>query len=475
MLADAGLSPTEDTEEVSRNGRRVAIVGSGASGCYAAEAILKGDSGARVDVIERLPTPFGLIRYGVAPDHPGTKAVTRTLERVLGDRRVEFYGGVAVGRHVSLQALRERYDAVVLATGVNRDRRLDVPGEDLLGVVASGRFASWYNDHPLADDLRESLSAARDVLIVGAGNVALDVARVLAKETRAFDGSDISDAVLAALSAGPARRIVVAARRGPAQSRFAPAELRELIRTAPGRVFIEPSSRRCFAEAGIAPSPVVRELAALPDRPDPPPGPEVGTTIEFRFDACPVEFLSAAGDSSRVGAAVLSTGRAGSLGATTVAVDLAITCIGYEYADTLGLPTESGMLRHDDGRVDAGLYVVGWAKRGPSGTIGTNRADSYKVAARLLDDCRPRRRRNDGTPGIESILREAGLSWVDFDGWKRIDAREAAPPNSRRARRKLRELAALMEIGARIAPSPPREHRDPEPSAMRSEGQRWTA
>lgn len=471
MLADAGVSPTEGADEVSGDGLRVAIVGSGASGCYAAEAVLKGDPAARVDVIERLPTPFGLIRYGVAPDHPGTKAVTRTLERVLGERRVAFYGGVAVGRHVSLQALRERYDAVVLATGVNRDRRLDVPGEDLLGVVASGRFASWYNDHPLADDLGESLSTVRDVLIVGAGNVTLDVARVLAKERSAFDGSDISDPVLAAFAAGPARRIVVAARRGPAQLRFSPAELRELIRTAPGRVFIEPSSRRSFADPGIAPSPVFRELAALPDRPDPPPCPEVGTIIEFRFDVCPVEFLPASGDSVRVGAAVLSAGRAGSSDTTTVAVDLAITCIGYEYADTLGLPTDSGMLKHDDGRVDTGLYVVGWAKRGPSGTIGTNRADSHKVVARLLEDCRPRRRRGNGTPGIESILREAGLSWVDFDGWKRIDAREAAPANSRRARRKVRELATLMEIGARVAPSPPGPCRDPESSAMRSEEQ----
>lgn len=475
MLSLAGLSPTVDSAEVSPNGRRVAIVGSGASGCYAAEAILKGDPDAQVDVIERLPTPFGLIRYGVAPDHPGTKAVTRTLERVLGDTRVAFYGGVAVGRHVSLQALRECYDAVVLATGVNRDRRLDVPGEDLLGVVASGRFASWYNDHPLADDLRETLATARDVLIVGAGNVALDVARVLAKERSAFDGSDISDPVLMALAAGPARRIVVAARRGPAQSRFAPVELRELIRSAPGRVFIEPSSRRTLSGVCIAPSPVVRELAALPDRPDPPPSPEAGATIEFRFDASPVEFLRASGDPARVAAAVLSTESAGSASTTTIAVDLAITCIGYEYADTLGLPTDSGMLRHDEGRVDAGLYVVGWAKRGPSGTIGTNRADSYKVAARLLEDCPAGRRRSDGSPGVESILREAGLPWVNFDGWKRIDAREATPPQSGRARRKIRELESLMEIGARVAPPFPRECRDPESSTMRSAGRRWTA
>jgi ferredoxin--NADP+ reductase len=474
MLAEAGVLPTGGKHGAG-GGRRVAVVGSGASGCYAAEAILKGDPGARVDVIERLPTPFGLIRYGVAPDHPGTKAVARTLERTLGDTRVAYYGGITVGRHVSLQALRERYDAVVVATGVNRDRRLGVPGEDLFGVVGSGRFASWYNDHPLADDMRESLSTARDVLIVGAGNVALDVARVLAKERSAFDGSDISDPVLAALAVGRPRRIVIAARRGPEQSRFAPAELRELIRTAPGRVFIEPTSRRSFVASAAEPSSVVRELAALPDRPEAPAGLEAETIIEFRFDAVPIEFLGASLASKRIAAAVLATGGEGPPGAISIPVDLAITCIGYEYADTLGLPTDSGAVLHDEGRVDHGLYVVGWAKRGPSGTIGTNRADSYKVVARLLEDTHSRRHRCDGKTGVESLLLEAGLAWVDFDGWKQIDARETATPGHVRGRRKIRELAALLEIGARLPPPPAIEIHETVPSTPSTRGQRWNA
>ncbi|MGE3861736.1 MAG: FAD-dependent oxidoreductase [Burkholderiaceae bacterium] len=442
MCSDDTVASAATAQRSSAGGRHVAIVGSGASGCYAAEALLKGDAELRVDVIERLPTPFGLIRYGVAPDHQGTKAVTRTLERVLDNPRVAFFGGVTVGRQLSLAVLDRLYDAVILATGVNRDRALGIGGETLDGVVGSGRLASWYNDHPLADALGPAVAAARKVVIVGAGNVALDVARVLTKEPAAFAGSDIADDVLAALRQAPGRRIVVLARRGLHEARFSPGELRELIRMMPGRVFVEARSRHACEPPAAAASPVIRELLALPEPPAALSSHQA--TIEFRFDCRPTAFLPARPGSTRLGAVAIEAAGGGTV---VEAADLAVTCIGYDHADALGLHTATGRLTHEDGRVRERLYVVGWAKRGPSGTIGTNRADSHKVAARVLAESQSQPERQSEAGGLRAMLQASGHRWVDLDGWRRIDAEERRCAGSGRLRRKLRRLDALLALG----------------------------
>lgn len=429
--------------EPARAGRRFAVVGSGASGCYAVEALLRHDPAILVDVIERLPTPFGLIRHGVAPDHQGTKAVTRTLERFLGHPRVRYFGSVTVGRDISLEDVRSLYDGVILATGVNRDRKLGLPGEDLRGVMGSGMFAGWYTDHPEAVDAGALLAHARHAVVIGAGNVALDVTRQLAKRPHDQTGTDISPAVEQGLAQAPLRSIHLVGRSGLGATRFSLHELKELERIAAGRIALDPGSRTLGTPAGGEPSAVERQLLALPDAPTDPGDRFV--CLHFGWE--PVAFVPAAGDPQRLGAVRWRVRHAdGSAHERELPADVAITCVGYDFHDRFGLGAINGVLQNVDGRIGDRLYVVGWAKRGPSGTIAMNRLDSHAVVAMA---CAEVASSATARPGIEPVLRRRGQAWVDFQGWKRIDQMEIAAAAPGRVRRKLATRAELMSAGAR--------------------------
>lgn len=428
--------------------RRYAVIGSGPAGCYMAEALLRGDPEARVDVIERLPTPFGLVRYGVAPDHQGTKAVTRTLGRILENERIGFYGGVDVGRDVPLDELRRQYDATVLATGLNRDRRLQIPGERLDGVLGSGALACWYNDHPLGQDFSPQVARSRDVLVIGAGNVSLDVARLLLKQADGFANSDLSPAVQQALCQQQERRVVIAVRRGPEHVKFSLAELKELVRELPGRVRIDAHTHEAWAalsaERAAEGDAVLQALLSLPvaragvvEAPGQP-------TVEFRFQAQPLEFLPTDDNPERVGSVVIARSCSDTTVTETLRIDLAVSCIGYEQTNRLQLPVIDGVVRNDAGQVGDRLYVVGWAGRGSSGTIGLNRTDSHRIAARVLQEPAAA----DDRSGIEALLRARGLKWVDYPGWKRIDVRETEQAREGRCRLKLRRIPELMSAAA---------------------------
>ena len=401
----------------------IAIIGSGPAGCYLADHLLRLLPNASIDVIERLPVPFGLIRYGVAPDHQGTKAVARVFDRVLSRDRVRFFGNVEVGRDVRLEELRSLYDAVVLATGASIDRQLGVPGEELPGVVGSGAFVGWYNMHP--DRNPPAIDGVRSAVIIGNGNVALDVARILAKDSTELSGSDLSQETLAWLAAQPIETIHIVGRRRAADAKFNDHELAELgtlQRAQP--VIADPESL-------TGDSAVVKTLRSFAEN-----ARTASVTINFHFSLTPLAF---AGDN--ILQAVQFDSPTGEV--TEIPAQLAVTCIGYETRACCTAEPANGVFANDNGRIGEGLYVVGWAKRGPSGTIPTNRVEAQQVAQRITQEITNGNRR--GRQGLQHLLEQRGVAWVDYAGWKRIDAAELARADAQCCRRKLRTTAEMLD------------------------------
>jgi ferredoxin--NADP+ reductase len=387
---------------------RVAIVGAGPSGFYAADGLLRGQPDLRIDLIDRLPTPFGLVRAGVAPDHQGTKAVVRQFERLLAQPDVRFAGNVEIGRDLSWDELRAGYDAVIVATGMVIDRKLGVPGEELPHVWGSWKFVAWLNGHP---DFRQGpdLSAVRRVAVIGNGNVALDVARLLAKGLEEMARTDIVPEAAAAIAAAPLTDIHVIGRRGPQHASFTNNELAEMGRI--GRAVALADAAALAVEAPASdPTPerlrktknleILRGFAA--NEPGSKP-----LSVHFRFNSAPLAI--------RPGEIELSSG--------TLPADLVITCIGY---------------RGEDLPMGEGVFAVGWARRGPTGTIPANRADSHAVAREVLAWLRERDPKSGPDPMPPSI---------DVAGWRRIDKAEiAAGGPLGRPRIKLIDWKSLLDI-----------------------------
>jgi NADPH-dependent 2,4-dienoyl-CoA reductase/sulfur reductase-like enzyme len=387
---------------------RVAIVGAGPSGFYAADGLLRGRPDLRIDIIDRLPTPYGLVRAGVAPDHQGTKAVVRQFDKLLDQPDLRFAGNLDIGRDLTWDELVESYDAVVVATGMVIDRKLGIPGEDLPHVWGSWRFVAWLNGHP---DFREGpdLSAVKSVAVIGNGNVALDVARLLAKTPDEMVKSDIVPEAAAAIAAAPLKDIQVIGRRGAEQASFTPNELAEMGRLARAVAVADASVLDAVAPAAD-PTPErlrkAKNIETLKGFAAHKPG-EKPVTVHFRFHETPKAI--------RPGEVDLSTG--------TVPADLVVTCIGY---------TGEAFPEAD------GVFAVGWARRGPSGTIPTNRADSHAVAKEViawLEDRDPK-----SGPDILPLA-------VDAEGWRRIDKAEVAAGAAQgRPRVKLVDRQALLDI-----------------------------
>jgi NADPH-dependent glutamate synthase beta subunit-like oxidoreductase len=413
----------------------VAVVGTGPSGCYAAEGLARKVPGCRIDVIDRRPVPYGLIRAGVAPDHQTTKGASRVLDRLFEKGQAAFLGGVEVGRDVSLDELRALYDAVVVATGPVADRTLACPGADLPGVVGSGAFSRWYNADA-ADG--PDLAHVRDVVVVGNGNVAIDAARVLAKTPAELARSDMAPTAEAAIAAAPVRSITVVGRRGPGETSFSVNELKELAHLVRATPVVDPAD---LADDG---APISNAAAMDVLRGFPAEAPEGRIPIRFRFRLAPAGF---AGEGRAERAAFARMRFSGGAWAPTgereeIPCDLAVTCIGYACAPGLGLSEEGGRVPNEGGRIADGLYVVGWAKRGPSGTIASNRTDSHEVAARLAAEVAPAGR--PGGEGLRALLAQRGVAAVDWEGWKRIDAAEAAAAGPDRVRAKFADPARLL-------------------------------
>lgn len=409
----------------------IAIVGSGPAGFYTAEAAQKqwGDDVA-IDIFDILPVPYGLIRFGVAPDHQSIKAVARRYEATANCDNCRFTGNVAIGTDVSIAELQQLYDAVVMATGAPNDKALSIPGANLANVFGSAAFVGWYNGHPRFADLDPDLSGETAV-VIGMGNVALDVARILAKTPAEFAGSDIVAHALDALAASRIKRIVILGRRGPHQIMMTPKELGELaqLERASPRVdprdlpdlgddaMLEPGHRKSVTH--------LRSFAAIPASHHA----DMDIEIDFDFFASPRAIL---GEGRVEGVEVEHTevkaGRAVGTGEIyRIPCSLVVSCIGYQSSPIAGLPFDerAGRFASDEGRILPGLYCVGWARRGPSGTIGTNRPDSFNVVERMAEDLKGASGKR-GRAGFDELAEKRGLKLVTFDDWKQIEAAEEA-------------------------------------------------
>jgi ferredoxin--NADP+ reductase len=409
--------------------RHIAVVGSGPAGYYTAEAAQKkfGDA-VRVDIIDRLPVPYGLIRFGVAPDHQSIKGVHKRYEAVNLSDNVRFVGNVTVGRDVSIAELNQFYDAVVLATGAPADRRLGIPGDDLPGVIGSAAFVGWYNGHPDFAGLDPDLTGPGAV-IVGNGNVALDVARILAKTRDEFLGADIVAHALDALDHSGIRRITLLGRRGPHQIAMTPKELGELGHLGRATPVVDlgdfpPIGEDALLEPGMRKSVThLRDFAAAA-------GPAKDIAIDFDFFAMPV----AVEGKDRVERIIVEKTRLdadlraiGTGERYVIPCHLVIACIGYQTPPITGVPYEHGRGRFasDEGRILPGLYCVGWARRGPSGTIGTNRPDGYAIIDMIAEDLTGTADK-PGRPALDALLDGRGVDIVTFRDWQKIDAAEIA-------------------------------------------------
>ncbi len=427
--------------------RRVAIIGSGPAGYYTAEACQKkfGDD-VCVDIIDRLPVPYGLIRTGVAPDHQSIKAVYRRYEAVNLSDNVRFVGNVTVGRDVSVEELQSRYDSGVLATGAPNDRALDIPGSNLPGVIGSAAFVGWYNGHPDFAALHPSLGGPGAV-VIGNGNVALDVARILAKTRGEFAGSDIVAHALDQLDASGIKRISVLGRRGPHQIAMTPKELGELGHLERATPVIDPADfppleEDALLEPGMRKS--VTHLRDFAGRTDPPKQ----ITMDFDFFAMPIA-IEGDGKVERVvvertklDAELRSVGTGETY---VIPASLVVACIGYSTPPIEGVPYEHGRGRfaNSEGRILPGLYCVGWARRGPSGTIGTNKPDGFGIVDLIAEDF-PSGTGKAGRPGLDALLQSRAVDVVTFRDWKRIEEAETANARDGSPREKFVDVGAMI-------------------------------
>jgi NADPH-dependent glutamate synthase beta subunit-like oxidoreductase len=427
--------------------RHIAIIGSGPAGYYTAEAAQKkfGDD-VRVDIIDRLPVPYGLIRFGVAPDHQSIKGVSKRYEAVNLSDNVRFVGNVTVGKDVSIAELQDLYDAVVLATGAPNDRALGIPGDDLPGVIGSAAFVGWYNGHPDFAALAPVL-AGPGAVVVGNGNVALDVARILSKTRAEFEGADIVSHALDALDHSGIKRITFLGRRGPHQIAMTPKELGELGHLARATPLVTPADLPpegddALLEPGMRKSVThLRAFAANPAEPK-------DITIEFDFFAMPIA-IEGDGKAERI--IVERTALDADLRSVptgeryVIPCGLVIACIGYQTPPIEGVPYEHGRGRfaNDEGRILPGLYCVGWARRGPSGTIGTNRPDGYAIID-LVDADSATTGTKQGRVGLDALLDARGVDIVTFRDWKAIDEAEIANARAGAPREKFIRIEEMI-------------------------------
>ncbi|MFI6601248.1 FAD-dependent oxidoreductase [Nonomuraea sp. NPDC050536] len=413
---------------------RVAVVGSGPAGLYTAEALIKqAQDPVEIDVLERLPTPYGLVRYGVAPDHTSIKSIANYLRKVLELPQVRFLGGVTLGEHLSVEDLLACYDAVVYCTGAMVDRHLNIPGENLPGSVAATDFVNWYCGHPDVPTDRFTLDSP-EVAVIGVGNVAVDVVRVLAKTADELSSTDVPHDVLERLAGSQVKAIHMIGRRGPEHAKFTLKELRELGELANADVCVRPDEavvlgadfpRQIRGNIDVLQSWAAREPVGRPRR------------LDVRFWLRPVEILG----SERVEGLRLERTRLSEEGRVvgtgefeTLPVGMVLRSVGYQSVPLPGVPfsTDTMTVPNQAGKVKDREYVAGWLKRGPTGVIGTNKSDAAETVRTLLAD-RPAGR----TAEIDDLLAARGVTPVSYADWMRIEEAEA-------------ELARTLGRGERV-------------------------
>lgn len=426
---------------------KVAVIGSGPSGFYTVDALLKGEKDVQIDIIDRLPTPFGLIRGGVAPDHQTTKKVARVYEKSALADGVAYYGNVEVGRDVSIEELKDMYDAIVLAVGAPRDRKLGIPGEDKVGVYGSADFVGWYNGHPDFTDLAPDLNTPT-VVVIGNGNVAVDAARVLVKTEEEMTATDLADHAADAIQASPITDVYMVGRRGPIEAKFTNVELREMGKLDNCLPVIDADQLPETVEGDWSDRDLrlkERNLATMKEFPDVDPTGKA-KRVHFTFYAKPAEILG--GDKVegiRMEATKVENGRSVGTGEFfNIACGLVIPAIGYFSDPFPGVPfdADNGIVVHDGGRVGDNIYAVGWIKRGPTGVIGSNKPDGDIAATQIFEDIAEGAK--PGRDALDPLLRERDVRVVSYQDWQSIDAAEVSGAKPGAPRRKFVTIEAMV-------------------------------
>jgi ferredoxin--NADP+ reductase len=438
------------------NPYRVAVVGSGPAGVYATDALVRSGVDVSVDIFDRLPTPYGLVRYGVAPDHPRIKSIIVALQKVLERDQVRFLGDVHVGVDVTTDELGELYDAVVFATGASVGRRLMIPGEDLAGVCSATDFVAWYSGHPDHAHLGDTFPLdTESVVVIGAGNVALDVARLLAKSPQDLAQTDMPPHVLHRLASSSIRDVHLVCRRGPEHAKFTAKELRELLELGDVATDLDGG----LLPAGADDPMTAANLKAFADLAARDVS-HAQRTLHFHFWSRPVELLDSGGSVAavrlekmhEVDGVMSPTGEVSELKAGMV-----VRSVGYHSTPVGTLPFDEarGTVPHDggrvvgpDGRTRSGQYVAGWVKRGPSGVVGTNRACAADTVSSILADLAGTSPRGAGADEIDRFLTERGIRPVTYGGWLSIDSEEQSRGQTLgRARTKIPDWETLRRVG----------------------------
>jgi ferredoxin--NADP+ reductase len=405
---------------------KIAIVGAGPAGFFTALAFQKAQNeevSYSIDMIERLPTPWGLVRSGVAPDHPKIKSVSKVFENIAKNPNFRLFANVDLGKDVYLKDLKDRYDAVVLATGASKGRKLDIPGEDLANSFSAADFVPWYNGHP--DYLNLNIDFSCDTaVVIGAGNVALDVARILTIDPRKLDSTDIADHALFQLKRSNIRRVIIYGRRGPEHAAFTTPELRDLIKLETVDVCIDPTQIQDAEsrlkdldqiEKGIANNLEAMKLIAGTSKNN------FTRKLEIKFLATPIEFRG----NNKVNEIVFVRNKVENAKAVTsnekfsIQCGLVVSAIGYDSIEYLGIKVENGRIKNIAGHIENNLYTTGWAKRGPTGVVGSNKSDSNDVVELIIKNLKEPKL----SKGITSLLK-SGHEVIDQAAWEKINTWE---------------------------------------------------
>jgi ferredoxin--NADP+ reductase len=409
---------------------KIAIIGAGPAGYFTAQALQNSQTEEltfSIDMFERLPTMWGLVRSGVAPDHPKIKSVAKVFEKVASERNFRLFGNVEVGSDLDIEELCPRYDAVVLATGSSLGKKLGIPGEDLPGSLSAAEFVPWYNGHPDYVSVEVPLGG-ENAVVIGAGNVAMDCARILGINPIELDPTDTAGHALAALHASKVRNVFITGRRGPEHAAFTAPELRELAKLEHTNVVIDADAVHAAHERAEAAGEIEKHLASNLEAwrliaEHPHGGHE--RTMEFRFLSHPIE-IKGDGKVEEVvfGINEIRDGKIVDTGETySIKTNLVISAIGYHALPIKGISFRDGKVENDNGRVlGTNIYTVGWAKRGPSGVIGTNKSDASDVVKLLIEDLDPEPK----SGGDITVVIPEAITIIDQSGWSKINSAEIA-------------------------------------------------
>jgi ferredoxin--NADP+ reductase len=429
---------------------RIAIVGAGPAGYFSAQALQNSQDEERtfaIDLFERLPTPWGLVRSGVAPDHPKIKTVAKVFEKIASDPNFRLFGNVELGRDISIEQLKENYDAVILATGSSVGRKLGIPGEELAGSLSAADFVPWYNGHPDYANVAVPLNG-KNAIVIGAGNVAMDCGRMLALDPTELDSTDTADHALAAMHLSSIRNVTIVGRRGPEHAAFTSPEIRELPKLEHTDVLISQSeiesSKARVAEQLEGNKELRNNLEAMLEVSQTPPK-NHERKLAINFLLTPLEIIG----SKKVEAIRFARNEVinDKVSATSEIIelqcDLVVTAIGYQVLPTPGVEFANGKVVNENGYVSDNLYVVGWAKRGPSGVIGTNKSDSSEVVKLLLAKLPNTTKENSD---IAKVIRSHQV--ITQAGWQLINQAEIEQGEAvGKPRRKLTDWSDLLNLG----------------------------